>query len=224
MTTLFYQDPKAFLIGWDQFWPLDSRLSPVQRINAAARLTIYTTIAMYFVRRDTRFLAAGIILLVALGIYAHANDVGSPAVKPVIGYDPRSPLQQDLVNKTVVMKSNVKDRSKAEQWMDKERQKTQCKKSSLTNPFANHLVSDPMSMDTACPYDSQKDEVEKHFRHNLMQDSDDIYEKQNSQRQFYSMPVGAIPDTKAFALFLAGGKIEPTCKEASKYCKVNTGY
>lgn len=221
---LFYEDPKAFLSGWNQFWPLDARLTPVEKVNAAARLTIYTSIALYFVRRDTRFLAAGIIVLVALGIYAHTNNVKSPTVKPVMGYDPRSPLQQDLVNKTVVMKANVEDRSKGEQWMDKEKKKSQCKKSSLVNPFANHLVSDPMSMDTACPYDSQKEEVDRHFRHNLMQDSDDIYEKQNSQRQFYSMPVGAIPDTKAFALFLAGGKIEPTCKEASKYCQVNTGY
>lgn len=224
MTTLFYEDPKAFLSGWNQFWPLDGRLAPIEKVNAAARLTIYMSIALYFVRRDTRFLAAGVILLVALGIYATVNAVGSPVARPVMGYDPRSPLQEDLVNKTVVVKSNVNDRSKAEQWMDAERKKTQCKKSSLVNPFANHLLSDPMSMDTACPYESQKDEVDTHFKHNLMQDSDDIYEKQNSQRQFYSMPTGSIPDTRAFAMFLAGGKIEPTCKEASKYCKVNTGY
>jgi hypothetical protein len=224
-STLFYNDPRSFFKGWNEFWPFDHGLSFVQKLNAAARLTLYIAVVLYLVKRDVRFLVGGAVAIGCIGIYAsNSNPMGTTAIKPTVGYDPTSPLQHDLVNKSVIMKQPVGDRSESEQWMDKQRATSACRKSSLQNPFANHLVGDQMSMETPCAYDAQKDVVEKHFKHNLMQDSDDIYEKNNSQRQFYSMPTGSIPDTRAFAMFLAGGSVQPTCKEASTNCKTNTGY
>lgn len=224
MTTLFYDDPGSFVKQWDRFWPFDESLSHADRINAAVRLVLYTTLVLYFIKRDVRFLVGGVVAIGCIGIYASNNPVGRQAVKPVVGYDPRSPLQHDLMNKSVVVKQPLQERSPGEQWMDEQHKKTACRKSSQQNPFGNHLMGEQLSMEAPCLYDTQKDVVEKHFKHNLMQDSDDIYEKNNSQRQFYSMPTGSIPDTRAFALFLAGGSIEPTCKQASQHCKTNTGY
>jgi hypothetical protein len=224
MTSIFYEDPGSFFKQWNRFWPLDGSLSHVEKLNAAARLVMYTTLVLYLVKRDVRFLVGGIVGVACIGIYASNNPVGRAPVRPVVGYDPKSPLQQDLVNKSVVVTQPLGERSPSEQWMDEERKKMACRKSSPDNPFANHLVGEQMSMETPCLYDTQKDTVDKYFKNNLMQDSDDIYEKNNSQRQFYSMPTGSIPDTRAFAMFLAGGTIQPTCKEASTNCQVNTGY
>jgi hypothetical protein len=108
--------------------------------------------------------------------------------------------------------------SKAEKVMNDLQKAKSCRKSTKENPFANYLVGDPLDIDAACPYMDQKKDVDDNFNNNLMRNADDLYDTQNSQRQFFSMP-HHIPDTKAFALFLQGGKTPgPTCKELPSQC------
>ena len=72
----------------------------------------------------------------------------------------------------------------------------------------------------ACSYDTPgvAKEMRKNFNKGLFRNLDDVYEVENSQRQFYTMPVttGA-PDTIAFAEFLFGRK--KTCKEDPAMCE-----
>lgn len=94
-----------------------------------------------------------------------------------------------------------------------------CKKSSPTNPFGNFLVGDDPNDPPACSYDAQRDEIRANFNRNLFRSSEDLWERQNSQRQFYTMPnTRSIPDTKAFAEFLSGGSSRPTCKSDPSAC------
>lgn len=93
-----------------------------------------------------------------------------------------------------------------------------CKKSTPENPFANYLLTDNPNDPPACAYDDHKDLVRDNFNKNLFRNPEDLFEKQNSQRQFFSMPHGKVPDTKAFAEFLSGGSSRRVCKEDTTAC------
>ena len=90
----------------------------------------------------------------------------------------------------------------------------ECTPPTKENPFANVLLTDlSKNRGPACAYDTVKDTIKTHFNDGLFRNATDVYETQNSQRQFYTMPVtSAIPDTGAFANFLYGGM---------KSCKAN---
>jgi hypothetical protein len=91
-----------------------------------------------------------------------------------------------------------------------------CRRSTKNNPFANRLVTEygKELPPPPCDYDEVKEEIEKNFNDGLFQDVEDVFERQNSQRQFYTHPTGGNPpDTHAFAEFLYSN---------SKNCKTNS--
>jgi hypothetical protein len=97
-----------------------------------------------------------------------------------------------------------------------------CTRPTLKNPFMNVLVSDyqrfperPAACDVTLPSVAKR--AEQYHNHNLYRDSDDVFERQASSRQFYTTASTTIPnDQTAFAEWLY--KIGPTCKEASGNC------
>jgi len=68
-------------------------------------------------------------------------------------------------------------------------------KSNLDNPFMNVLITDPRKRTEARKYDKQtKEDIEKNFNTNLYLDSDDMFGRSNSRRQFYTTPNTTIPN------------------------------
>ena len=70
---------------------------------------------------------------------------------------------------------------------------TECQAPSKDNPFGNLLISDIQDnpkKKKACKITNPnvKEEIEEIFGHNLYRDVNDVYSKNNSQRQFYSNP------------------------------------
>lgn len=95
-----------------------------------------------------------------------------------------------------------------------------CRPSTKDNPFANTLVNefgkDPLP-DPPCAYDDIKQDMEKNFNDGLFRNVEDWSNRENSQRQFFTVPTGGNPpDTKAFAEFLYGNA--RNCKTDSKQC------
>ena len=95
-----------------------------------------------------------------------------------------------------------------------------CRASTKDNPFGNTLVNeygkDPLP-DPPCAYDDVKEDMEKNFNEGLFRNVEDWSNRENSQRQFFTVPTGGNPpDTKAFAEFLYGGT--RNCKTDSKQC------
>ena len=84
------------------------------------------------------------------------------------------------------------------------------------NPFMNILVNEytdnptrPPAANIEDPY--VKDEIEKNFNHNLYKDVNDIWNVQNSQNIYYTMPNTTIPnDRESFMKW---------CYDDSKVCK-----
>ena len=69
----------------------------------------------------------------------------------------------------------------------------------------------------ACAYDTVRDEVRDNFNAGLFRNATDVYERENSQYQYYTMPVTTgIPDTTAFRNFLYGGM--RSCKQDAAAC------
>ena len=69
----------------------------------------------------------------------------------------------------------------------------------LDNPFMNPLAGDNPTRPEACNTKSSKDLSENYLDHDLYKDVNDIFEKHNSQRQFYTTPSTTYPnDREAF--------------------------
>ncbi len=94
-----------------------------------------------------------------------------------------------------------------------EAKKRKCNRPTVHNPFMNpNLITDFGKDFEGCNvYDTSnlkenekvKEEIEKNFSYNLYQDIDDVYNTNNSQRQFFTVPGRSIPnDQTAFAKWL----------------------
>lgn len=99
--------------------------------------------------------------------------------------------------------------------------KNTCRRPTLENPFMNPDITEYNNGDppAACnSYDEDiKDDMRVNFNHDLFRDVDDLWERKNSQRQFYTTPNTAIPNKqKEFAQWLYN--IPKTCKEDGVNC------
>jgi hypothetical protein len=105
--------------------------------------------------------------------------------------------------------------------------KAECKKPTKNNPFMNVLVSDLPGAEEykdvkiACPSDVDiKKSIEQNFDDGLYKDTDDLFGKKNSQRQFYTNPSTTIPnDQDSYSKWLY--KSSGSCKEDTINCASN---
>ena len=92
-----------------------------------------------------------------------------------------------------------------------------CQQPSVTNPFANVLIGDEPNRNHACPIDDVEKDVTNKFNSTVIKSEFDIYDNQNSQRQFYSNPNTSIPnDQTGFANWLYGQ--DEVCKSHPTSC------
>lgn len=95
-------------------------------------------------------------------------------------------------------------------------------KPTYNNPFMNPTFADykenpdrdAISRKSFIDNKEVKKEIEDKFEYNLYKDVNDVFGKNNSQRQFYTTPITTIPnDQDKFAKWLYG--TNPTCKEGN---------
>jgi hypothetical protein len=147
-----------------------------QKLNAAVRFSIYFSIILYLF--NSNYLVFYIpIFLSLITIYIHKYyNIETFSIKK----------KKDKKKKT---------------------SKNRCILPNNKNPFMNNLVSDykfNTKKNPACRHNPQiKQKMENSFNHNLYKNVGDIYGKNNSQRQFYTMPSTTIPnDQNKFAKWL----------------------
>jgi hypothetical protein len=95
-----------------------------------------------------------------------------------------------------------------------------CRTPTKENPFMNPKISDYNTSndinDVCLSYNNKgvQQNIDNHFNDDLYQDVNDIFGKNNSQRQFFTVPGRTIPnDQGGFARWLYG--TPPTCKEGN---------
>lgn len=76
-----------------------------------------------------------------------------------------------------------------------------CRLPTKSNPYMNVLSYDSKVRLPACEYDKKL--VDNFYKFNLYQNSNDLFDKRNLERQFYTVPITTIPnDTLEFGKWL----------------------
>jgi hypothetical protein len=99
--------------------------------------------------------------------------------------------------------------------------KNTCRRPTKDNPFMNPNITEYNDGDppVACNADDNeiKDDIKVNFNHDLFRDVDELWERENSQRQFYTIPNTQVPNQQVeFARWLY--KLPKTCKEDQQNC------
>ena len=174
------------------------RFDILRKLNAIVRLSVVYTLIMYFMKRDQKYLVIPLIVMgITWMIWYKQGDIHTDTVRK----DSMSNKLDDLVK--------INDLS------------TECRVPNKENPFMNPTLSDYGSNKPpppkSCPsYNNVgvQRRVEELFNEDLYRDAKDIFGKNNSQRQFYTVPGNNVPnDQGSFSQWLYG--TPGTCKEGT---------
>jgi len=198
--TPFWYDDISILFKRDtitEFFP-SKRFDIIRKLNSIVRLSLFYTLIMYLLKREQKYL---IIPLIIMGITW------------IVWYK-----QEDIQNDKI-LKESMND--KLDDLVRINDLSTECRVPNKENPFMNPTLSDYGSGNSppkSCPSYNNKGvqrRVEELFNEDLYRDANDIFGKNNSQRQFYTVPGNRVPnDQGSFAQWLYG--TPPTCKEGNK--------
>lgn len=172
------------------FYPNNS-LSKVDQLNAFSRLIIYFSIITYIITGRILFIFVGIIgLIVIVQLYYN-----------LLNYNQNDKTEQYTNYDNIRKVNKLPDDYK----FIVDSKNTACQAPTIDNPFMNRQLTDITDNPNrlrSCNISNPviKDEVNNMFKFNLFQNIDDIWDKHNSQRQYYSMPDSQIPnDRESFA-------------------------
>jgi len=99
--------------------------------------------------------------------------------------------------------------------------KNTCRKPNIHNPYMNPNITEYNNGDppAACNVDDDdiKNDMRINFSKDLFRDLDDLFDRKNSERQFYTIPNTSVPNNQIeFAKWLY--KVPETCKEDQLGC------
>ena len=190
----WYEEPSILIRKdrLDEFYP-SRNMTLVEQLNSIIRLFMYVSLLLIIFKRNINYLFLLVSIMILSYIIYYYSDEKNPVVEKFLGED-RVLSDKDIVKPTI------------------------------DNPFMNVLLTDYTdnpnreSLNKVNNYDNQKlnKEVDDKFYYNLYRDVDDVYDKYNSQRQFYTMPSTTIPNEQGrFVNWLYN--VPPTCKEGNGY-------
>ena len=172
----------------DEFFP-SKDMTTEEKLNSLVRLSIYISIILFLLNKNSNYFYICLsTLFITFIIYKFNNQENFNDINNTSNYSNNS--NSNYVSPT------------------------------LDNPFMNIQFDDYIknpnreALSKVNNYNNPKllNNIEENFNYNLYTDMSDIFGKNNSQRQFYTMPVTTIPnDQKGFANWLY--KTDKTCKE-----------
>ena len=169
----------------------------VRKLNAIMRFCIYYTIIVYLYNKNTNILAVPLIVgLVSYFIFKNNTSIQKESVTNKLKND-ISPIDLSDQSHNIGCQLPTKD-----------------------NPFMNtpyfDIATDKELPSSCTSYDNKgvQRKIEKEFDKGLYKNYTDIFGKENSQRQFFSVPGrDGVPDQPAFAHWLY--RTTDTCKEGN---------
>lgn len=175
----WFDDVRVLATRWHEFFPKASHTHE-ERLNSLVRLCAYLSVALFAYTGQAKLLAVGLGSAAALSVAAYG---GGGRWRTGGGRGPPPPVDAGFE-----LYSGSGGGA--------------CQLPTRDNPFANHLVTDDPDRPPACEYDAVKDRVRHAFNAGLPRNVFDVHEKENSQRQYHTMPVTtAVGDSRAFAEF-----------------------
>jgi len=174
------------------------QMTLIEKLNAIFRLSIYLSILLYLFTSNYLYL----YIMIIVGLFTC-----------FIFYNQKDNIEL-YFNSLENSNNNSIEKNIYEDKMN-------TIKPSVENPFMNiNLITDSKDKEEPLPSwnnDKIQKDIEDKFNYNLYRDVGDLYGKNNSQREFYTMPSTTIPNNQtSFAKWCYG--VGPTCKESSIYC------
>jgi len=226
----FWVDHPAIIYeqAWD-FFPFSKEaiLCSTTALNSLTRFGLYLGVVLFLLTRKTVYLGIpvlAIILGIALyygmknqGVLRHGNMPGSP------GYD--KPTFKEGFNGTNNLIEGTAAADKVTVDIIGSNERTVPSK---PNPFMNVLINEISDYPTKPPakYTMStpvKSELDSQFENKVYSDPGDVWNKNQSQREFYTMPSTSIPnDRESYQnwLYRTPGK---TCKEGNMSACTTSG-
>ena len=210
-----------------EFFPTNT-MSIEEVLNALVRASLYLSICLFVYKRNVNvfFICIGTLIITYL-IYKY-----SPSKNTNNTNNNNNNSYKNGSNTDSNDNNNDNDKLNTEGFesryeYDEFLQDKVCVTPTVNNPFMNVSISDYKNMPNRNVCDDLLDDpyikhdIESKFNHGLYQDVGDVWGKNNSQRQFYTMPNTSIPNKqKEFAQWLYNRG--PTCKEGNGYqCYAN---
>lgn len=192
----------------------------IERLNSLMRFSIYVSILLSLYHRNSKYL-----LLAVLG-----------GIITYFVYETRGKKQSvkkgvySITSGEEVPRENEGENSSSLNTSEDGSSSSLNTTPTLNNPFMNlsvfDLVENPEKPPASFYADNTKSSVKTHqtieekFNHNLYKDIDQVYDKMNSQRQFYTMPSTTNPDNReTFQKWLYGDM--PSYKENGYNAKIH---
>lgn len=175
-------------------------MSYQQKTNSLVRLTLLVGIVLSLLNGNSNWLIIPVAYMtMTYVLYLFRIEKVNKEVKKVGPNATQKDLPKDIKEKftNVIQKDN-------------------CAKISTNNPFMNAMPFDNRNRNPACNVlnEDKQMNIEENFNKNLFRDAGDIFDKNNGQRQFYTMPSTTYPNNRtSFANWLY--KTPPTCKEGN---------
>lgn len=178
-----------------EFYP-SYDMTLIEKLNSIVRLSVYLSIILYLFTQNYLYLYIFVVITVfTLFIY---NNQKNNIEMYFNSYN--SILNEH--NKKILEKKN-------------------CTEPTVNNPFMNYnIITDKGDRTEACKSWNNKEvkkDIKEKFNVNLYRDVSDLYGKNNSQRQYYTMPSTTMPNKQTeFAKWCYN--TGPICKEKSIEC------
>jgi hypothetical protein len=176
----------------DEFYP-SRDMTLIEQLNSIVRLFIYISFLLMLLKQNTNYIFLAVaILILTYTIYYYSDE--KVKMNTFLVDNQNVHTNKDIVEPTI------------------------------DNPFMNVLLTDYTdnpnreALSKLNNYNNQKLDklIDDQFYYNLYRDVDDVYDKYNSQRQFYTMPSTTIPNEQGKFVDWAY-KVPPTCKEGNGY-------
>ena len=177
----------------------------VRKLNSIVRFTIYYSLLVYLYNKDTNIFYVPLITSIATYfIWKNSKDIQLDSFK--------TNLMNDVIpSPQIVQEHNIG-----------------CQLPTKDNPFMNtpffDVAADKELSKSCTSYDNKgvQRKIEKEFDKGLYRNYTDIFGKENSQRQFFSVPgKGGVPDQSAFAHWLY--RTPDTCREGNSIACLSVG-
>lgn len=191
MSDPLWVEDVSILINSDklvEFFPT-SDMSRNAKMNAITRFSIYASVVMYLYNRNINSFFFALVTMSIVFLLHHSNKTKGD----IETFDERMDLAESEGN---------------------------CVEPTRENPFMNVLLTDyeknPERSEACKTYDNpdMKERVEDEFNYNLYRDVSNIFNRNNSQRQFYTNPATSIPNRQGdFVNWLYNRP--KTCKEGN---------
>ena len=195
MSSIWFKDPINFfdINNMLIFLPTTDMVY-TEKLNAVMRLVLYICIILYAIQNDVKVFM--LVMIVGVIIYILYN------------------VEEDREKYMNEYKSV--DKYDENEYEDRQEE---CTKPSKENPFMNVMMDEYTKnpqRKKACKMTKQIDNyIDEYFNDGLYKSIDDIYNKNSSERQYYTMPSTEIPnDQDNFARWLYRDE-EKTCKEGN---------